>query len=223
MSQSGHRQEESNTSIVTTTFFSTMKAEEITGRHIVYYFAALLFFYELFMIIPSTWIELLTAQLSSGLLNILGLNSEYGFNHVWVWMTLTGGARDVKVYIIRECTAFHVWGILLGLIVPLHGPELVRKLKAVAFGGALVFLMNLTRIMVTVYLTGYDVPPFSWFFTNPTVDTYHYPVSFAYGVIGIAIVITLINAYIMPELGDFLVDLPAAIQLRLRETLNKKS
>jgi len=216
MPQSGYRQEEGNTSIITTTFFSLMKAEEITGRYIVYYFSALLFFYELFMIIPSTWIELLTAQLSSGLLNQIGLNSEYGINNVWVWMTLTGGARDVKVYIIRECTAFHVWGILLGLIVPLQGPEWGRKLKAVAFGGVLVFLMNLTRIMVTVYLTGYDVPPFSWFFTNPTVDTYHYPVSFAYGVIGIAIVITLINAYILPELGDFLVELPDELMKNIR-------
>jgi exosortase/archaeosortase family protein len=198
-----------------------MKAEEITGRYIVLYFAALLFFYELFMFIPSTWIELLTAQLSSRVLKLLGFNSEYGLNHEWVWMTLTGGARDVKVYIIRECTAFHVWGILLGLITPLKGPEWERKIKAVIFGGLLVFMMNITRIMVTVYLTGYNVPPFSWIVTNPTVETYHYPVSFAYGVIGIAIVITLINAYIIPELGDFLVGLPTAILNKLKETLGR--
>ncbi len=199
-----------------------MKAEEITWRYIVSYLAALLFFYELFMIIPSTWIELLTAQLSSGALNTLGLNSEYGVNNVWVWLTLTGGARDVRVYIIRECTAFHVWGILLGLILPIQGPDWGRKLKAVAFGGVLVFVMNITRIMVTVYLTGYDVPPFSWFFTNPTVETYHYPISFAYGVIGIAIVISLINAYIMPELGDFLVELPGAVVVNVRRVLNRE-
>jgi len=200
-----------------------MKAEEITWRYIISYLAALLFFYELFMIIPSTWIELLTAQLSSGLLNMLGLNSEYGITNVWVWMTLTGGTRDVRVYIIRECTAFHVWGILLGLIIPLQVSDWGRKLKAVAFGGVLVFLMNLTRIMATVYLTGYDVPPFSWFFTNPTVETYHYPISFAYGVIGIALVISLINAYIMPELGDFLVELPSAVAYNVRRVLNKEA
>ncbi|TRO50805.1 hypothetical protein E2P61_07725 [Candidatus Bathyarchaeota archaeon] len=198
-----------------------MKAEKITARYLVFYFASLLVFYELFMILPSTWIEVLTARLSSGALNLLGLNSEYGITGTWVWMTLTGGARDVKVYIIRECTAFHVWGILLGLIVPLQVTDWGRKLKAVAFGGVLVFLMNLTRIMVTVYLTGYDVPPFSWFFTNPTVETYHYPVSFAYGVIGIAIVISLINAYILPELGDFLVELPDALVYNIRNVFNK--
>jgi exosortase/archaeosortase family protein len=199
-----------------------MEAKGITGRYILFYFAALFFFYELFMLLPSKWIELLTARLSVWALNMLGLNSEYGINNSWVWMTLTGGARDVKVYIIRECTAFHVWGILLGLILPLQVTDWGRKLKAVIFGGVLVFIMNITRIMVTVYLTGYDVPPFSWFFTNPTVETYHYPVSFAYGVIGIAIVISLINAYILPELGDFLVELPDAVMRNIRGTLNSK-
>ena len=188
---------------------------EITPRYIVFYLVSLVVFYELFMIVPSTWIELLTAQISSWALNTVGLQSEYGLRGVWVWLTLTGGARDVEVYIIRECTAFHVWGILMGLIFPLKGSEWSRKIEAVAFGGVLVFLMNITRIMLTVYLTGYDVPPFSWWFTNPTVDTYHYPVSFAYGVIGIAIVISLINQYILPELGDFLVELPDAV---VRET-----
>ena len=190
-------------------------SEEITGRYLLFYFACLVVFYEFFMIVPSTWIELLTAQISAWALNTLGLSSEYGLRGVWVWLTLTGGARDVEVFIIRECTAFHVWGILMGLILPIRGVEWCRKLKSVAFGGGLVFLMNITRIMVTVFLTGYDVPPFSWFFTNPTVETYHYPVSFAYGVIGIAIVISLINSYIMPELGDFLVELPDAV---IRET-----
>ncbi len=190
-------------------------SEEITGRYLLFYFACLVVFYEFFMIVPSTWIELLTAQISAWALNTLGLSSEYGLRGVWVWLTLTGGARDVEVFIIRECTAFHVWGILMGLILPIRGVEWLRKLKSVAFGGGLVFLMNITRIMITVYLTGYDVPPFSWFFTNPTVETYHYPVSFAYGVIGIAIVISLINNFIMPELGDFLVELPDAV---IRET-----
>lgn len=198
-------------------------SEEITGRYILYYAACLVIFYEFFMIVPSTWIELLTAKISAWALNILGLNADYGLRGVWVWLTLTGGARDVEVYIIRECTAFHVWGILMGLILPLRGPEWDRKIKAIVFGGVLVFLMNITRIIVTVYLTGYDVPPFSWFFTNPTVETYHYPVSFAYGVIGIAVVISLINQYIMPELGDFLVQLPDAVMREAGKLVRRDS
>jgi len=184
--------------------------EKITGRYILYYLVCLVIFYEVFMIAPSTWIELLTARVTSWTLNMVGLSSEYGINEGMVWLTLTGGARDVKVYIIRECTAFHVWGILLGLVAPLRRVEWRRKIKAIILGGLLVSLMNISRIMVTVYLTGYDVPPFSWFFKTPTIDTYHYPLSFAYGVIGIAIVVSLINRYILPELGEFLAELPDA-------------
>jgi len=198
-----------------------MNSKKITVRYLLFYFASLLFFYELFMIIPSTWIEILTARISSETLNLLGFTSEYGLRSRMVWMTLTGDAREVEVYIIRECTAFHVWGILMGLIVPLKLPDWGRKTKAIIFGGTLVFLMNITRIMLTVYLTGYDVPPLIWFFTNPTVETYHYPVSFAYGVIGIMIVISLINSYILPELGEFLLVLPDAVINNTRKIFKK--
>lgn len=194
-----------------------MEPREVSVRDIAVYFGALYLFYQFFMKIPSTWIELITAQLSVEALNVFGLTSEYGLQEGFVWMTLTGGDRPVLVYIIRECTAFHVWGIILGLVVPLRNGDWIRKLKAVLFGGSFIFVMNITRIMVTVYLTGYDVPPFSWFFTNPTVDTYHYPVSFVYGVIGIAVVIWLINEYILPELGDFLVVLPDAVLYHIKK------
>jgi len=200
-----------------------MEAKKITVKFLVFYFVVLILFYELFMLLPSAWIELITAKISSACLKLLGFSSDYGITSGEVWMTLSGGPRDVHVYIIRECTAFHVWGILLGLIVPLRGPEWGIKMVSVAFGGILVFLMNITRIMVTVYLTGYDVPPFSWFFINPTVETYHYPVSFAYGVIGIAIVIALINAYILPELGNFLVDLSNLVTKSLGRKIKREN
>jgi exosortase/archaeosortase family protein len=188
-----------------------MNPQEISVRDLLVYFGVLYIFYQFFMIVPSTWIELLTAQLSVWALNSLGFVSDYGMKYGFVWMSLSGGARPVFVYIIRECTAFHVWGIILGLVVPLRNGDWSRKAKAVLFGGSFIFVMNITRIMLTVYLTGYDVPPFSWFFTNPSVDTYHYPVSFAYGVIGIMVVIWLINEYILPELGDFLIAIPDAV------------
>ena len=64
--------------------------------------------------------------------------------------------------------------------------------------------MNISRIMLTLYLTGYTVPPFSWYFQSPTVETYHYPISFAYGVIGVAVLILALDRWIVPELGDTL-------------------
>jgi exosortase/archaeosortase family protein len=198
-----------------------MESQEISVKDIVVYFGTLYIFYQFFMIVPSLWIELLTAQLSTWAMNALGFMSEYGVRYGFVWMTLDGGARPVLVYIIRECTAFHVWGIILGLVVPLKNGDWANKITAVLFGGTFIFVMNITRIMLTVYLTGYDVPPFSWFFTNPTVETFHYPVSFAYGVVGIAVVIWLINEYILPELGDFLIALPDAVMYHAKKIVKK--
>ena len=66
-----------------------MEAQEVSMRDLVVYFGALFVFYEFFMIVPSQWIELLTAQLSTAALNALGLVSEYGLRYGFVWMTLT--------------------------------------------------------------------------------------------------------------------------------------
>jgi exosortase/archaeosortase family protein len=170
------------------------------------------------MYIPSTWAEMMTAQASAFLFNLFGFASSYGLSGELVYLTLDGGPRDVYVFIIRECTAIHVWGILLGLIMPLKYGDLRRKILGVLFSAGLITVMNITRIMLTLYLTGYNVPPFSWFFTNPTVETYHYPISFVYGVIGIAITTLLVTTYILPELGDFLAYLPTYIQKSIMRT-----
>ena len=186
--------------------------ESYTVVDFVKYFGFLLASYLFFMLIPSTWAELLTAQASALLFSTFGLTSTFGMRGQLVYLTLESGPRDVFVFIIRECTAIHVWGILIGMIMPLKYGDLDRKIKAVLFSVGLITAMNITRVMLTLYLTGYDVPPFSWFFTNPTVETYHYPISFVYGVIGIAITTLLVTTYVLPELGDFLVFFPTYIQ-----------
>lgn len=190
---------------------------QFTARYLTYYVLVFLAFYEFFLIIPSKWIEMITAQASAYFLNQLNLNSNYGLYKDFVTLNLLGGARDVHVLIIRECTAIHVLGILMGMILPLQNGEMVRKAKAIVLGALMIFVMNIMRIMLTVYLTGYDVPPFSWFFTNPTVETYHYPISFFYGVVGIIIVIMTINQYILPELGQFLIELPTYISTVIKK------
>ena len=128
-----------------------------------------------------------------------------------VYLDLTSGVRPVHVYIIRECSAIHVLGVILGLVVPLKHGDWARKAASVAFGAILVFALNVSRVILTVVLTGYDVPPLSWLVTNPTVETYHYPVSFVYGVVGIAVTVTLIDRLVLPELGDFLASIPSTL------------
>ena len=126
-------------------------------------------------------------------------------------LTMQGEQDLITVTIIKECTAINVFGVVAGLIIPLRYSSSWNKIKAITLSGALLFMMNISRIMLTVYLTGYSVPPFSWYFQNPTVETYHYPISFAYGVIGVALLILIVNKWVLPELGDTLLGISLTI------------
>jgi len=198
-----------------------MEGGRYTLRDLGVYAATFIFFYALFQWAPSLWAEVLTAQSSSAAMNALGLTSSYGVEGGVVTLSLVSGVRPVHVYIIRECSAIHVLGVILGLIVPLRGAQWTRKAEAIALGALLVYAMNIARIILTVVLTGYDVPPFTWFITSPTVETYHYPISFLFGVIGIAATILAVDRLVLPELGDFLAQLPEAVASALREQLAK--
>lgn len=166
-----------------------------------------------FRFVPSAWLEGFTARTMSLFLGAIGLESSHGFQGGEAFLTLVGGTRDVYVTIVRECTAIHVWGILLALILPLRGGSWTRKAASLVYGGVLVFLMNVSRIFLTVYLTAYNVPPFSWFFASPTVETYHYPISFLYGVIGVAVLVLTITRWFLPELGETLIGLPTSFRM----------
>ena len=165
-----------------------------------------------FELVPSKWFEVSTAETMSFIFTGLGYSSYYGVEDGMAYLTLVGGNRDVYVSIIRECTAIHVWGILTALVLPLKEGSLNRKMIALVFGGLLVFLMNISRIFLTVYLTAFDVFPFSWYFTNPTVETYHYPISFIYGVVGVAILIITISKWFLPELAEALISIPSELK-----------
>ncbi len=163
-------------------------------------------------LVPSSWLETLTAQYSSITFTAFGHSSYWGIREGQSYLTLVGEMGPVTVAIIRECTAINVFSVILGLVLPLNGGTVLRKLVSVVLSGVLLFIMNVSRIMLTVYLTGFSTPPFSWFFTDPTIELYHYPISFAYGVIGVALLILILNRYTLPELGDTLVAIPLTLR-----------
>lgn len=190
-------------------------AETYSTRYVLFYVILFLAIFFIFQFVPSGWFEFFTAQVSSMIFNLLGLESSYGILNGLVFLTLEGGARDVNVFIVRECTAIHVWGILIAMVVPLRA-DIIPKIKSISFGVVLVLVMNFSRILLTLYLSGYDVLPFSFFFHNPSVETFHYPISFIYGVIGIIILIISIDRLFLPELGSFLIAVPEILIYRIR-------
>jgi len=185
-----------------------------TPRYLAFYAAVFALLYALFQWVPSLWAEAITAQSSSAVMNALGMSSSYGVEGGVVTLSMFSGVRPVHVYIVRECSAIHVLGVVLGLVVPLRAPW-IRKAVGAALGSLIIYALNVARVVATVALTGYDVPPFTWLVSSPTVETYHYPISFLFGVVGVAATVLAMDRLALPELGDFLGRLPDTLAAAL--------
>jgi len=158
-----------------------------------------------FTLVPSGWLENMTARISSGTLGALGFSSSWGAAEGGPHLSLQGERQLVSVIIIRECTAINVFSIAVGLVIPLRGGSWTRKALSIIFSATLLLFLNVSRIVLTLLLTGFSFPPFSWYFSNPTVELYHYPISFLYGVLGVALLVIVLSRWFIPELGYTLI------------------
>jgi len=181
-----------------------INVKAITRLDVAIYVALLFIIAWGFELVPSGWLELFTAEVSSDALRVLGFSSSWGVQLGEAYLSMVGGVREVSVTIIRECTGIHAFAIFSGLVLPVKGGLWLRKALSLAVAGSFLMVLNVSRVMLTVLLTAYDVPPFVWIFTNPTVETYHYPLSFLYGLLGVAILVVVISRWTLPELGDTL-------------------
>lgn len=185
----------------------------LTPKTMAYYLLSFLLITVVFQQVPSGWLEVQTAMVSSTALRSLGFNSGWSVIKSEAFLTLYGGARNVSVSIVRECTGIHVFAIFVGLVLPICGGLWLRKGVSLVVAGIILFIMNISRVMVTILLTGFNVPPFAWIFTNPTVETYHYPLSLAYGLVGVALLVVVISRWMLPELGYALISIGYTIKL----------
>jgi exosortase/archaeosortase family protein len=156
----------------------------------------------LFYTVPSRLVEELTARLSAGLLNVFGLSASWAATEGSPTLALDG-QRAVAVSIIRECTALNVVGVMVGLILPLTDSWAAR-LKGIALSAAILFSLNIPRIALTVYLSAFDTWPFS-LLPYRGLETYHYPISLAFGVVGVAVAVLAVSVWTTPGLADTLV------------------
>ena len=197
-----------------------LRMEPPSPRDIAVYLAAFVLIAAGFQLAPSGWLEAHTAMVSSAALRVLGFRSKWGVVGGEAYLTLMGGVRDVSVAIVRECTGLHVFAIFAGLVLPVRGGHWRRKAVSLAVAGLFLYALNVSRVMLTVLLTGFDVPPFAWIFIHPTVETYHYPLSFAYGLLGVALLVVVISRWTLPELGYTLISFINTIK-RLYDYLNQ--
>jgi exosortase/archaeosortase family protein len=166
-----------------------------------------------FYIIPSRIVEAATAASGAYALKLFGHNASWWVENGVTYLKLEGG-NTVLVSIIRECTALNVFGIITGLILPIAAP-FWRRIVASLSAGAALFIMNIPRIALTVYLTAYDTWPFT-LLPSLSLETYHYPISFSFGVIGVALVVLGLTRWIIPELGDTLIGIVDWVNMKVQ-------
>lgn len=168
---------------------------------------------------PGYWLEEVTARTSSLTLSQLGLTSSWFSNGIQAYIQVGDSVRSLTIEIVRECTGIHVIAIFSGLVLPLREADLKRKLIAIVMASATLFFLNITRVCLTIGLIFFNVFPFSIIFQNPTVETYHYPLSYLYGVLGVFILILSADRLVLPELGDTLVEVMATLNRVLSQVV----
>jgi len=175
---------------------------EISSKYFIKFFLTLFICTYIVYLIPSSWIEQLTAISAAYIFKLFNHQVSWSIEQGITYLTLNG-QYYVNVMIIRECTALNVLGIMMGLIIPLNA-NISKKIFGIIFSGTTLFLLNIPRIVLTLFLTAYDVPPFT-FISNRSLETYHYPISFIFGVFGVALVTLILSRWIIPELADTLI------------------
>jgi len=178
-----------------------MATSELTLKYIFFYIASFVVILLGFYLVPSGYIEALTAETSALALALFGHVVSWGQFEGQTTLTLIG-QNVVTVSIVRECTALNVLGVMVGLILPLR-TSWIKRLSGVALSSVVLFVLNIPRIALTVYLTAYDTWPFT-LIAGRSLETYHYPISFAFGVIGVALTILMVVKWTTPELAETL-------------------
>jgi exosortase/archaeosortase family protein len=117
----------------------------------------------------------------------------FGFKAV-AWTTGSHAFIN-EVEIVKECTGIQVVAVFTGLLIPLPGVGFKRKLQAIALIFVSVYIANIFRIVLELWLLYAGILPWS---------LAHEPLGTILGIISVAIFLVAVDHYI-PQVGDYLV------------------
>jgi len=135
--------------------------------------------------VPNYWfLENMTAEHSALVMNMVGMKATvwYGGGDVFV------NQFDVQ----RMCTGVQVIAVFLGIIVALPRTALKKKVLAFAIISASVYLANIGRIVLEIWLLYSGRLPWS---------LAHYPTGLILGVFSVAFLVVVADHF-MPAIGD---------------------
>jgi len=131
-------------------------------------------------------LEAMTAEHSAGILNAIGVSAD---------STVIGKNAYVNnVQIVRECTGIQVIAVFAGLLFPLPRIGWQVKAKAIAILGFAVYVANVMRVVVELWLLYAGILPWSMA---------HGPLGAILGVITVFLFFLISDRFI-PQIGEFL-------------------
>ena len=123
-------------------------------RHIICYAVALFGLAFVIYYLPDyTVLEAMVAEHSAGILNAIGVPAGATI--------ASNGAYVNNVRIVRECTGIQVVAVFVGLLLPLPKVSWQVKLKAITVLGFAVYVANVIRVAVELWLLYAGIMPWS--------------------------------------------------------------
>jgi exosortase/archaeosortase family protein len=133
------------------------------------------------------YLKLATAHCSAFLLKLLSFSGEVHLFENRVFLN--------EVEIVRQCTGIQVIAVFSGLILPIPNVKWKVKLQALAVVSIAVYVANIIRIVLELWLLYAGILPWS---------LAHEPLGTILGIISVAIFIIAANHYI-PAIGEYIV------------------
>jgi exosortase/archaeosortase family protein len=135
--------------------------------------------------IPNYWLlENVTAQHSALVMNMIGMKATVWYQGSEVYVN----QFDVQ----RMCTGVQVIAVFLGIIVALPKTKLKKKVLAFGIIAVSVYLANIGRIVLEIWLLYSGTLPWS---------LAHYPTGLILGVFAVAFLVVVADHF-MPAIGD---------------------
>jgi exosortase/archaeosortase family protein len=135
--------------------------------------------------IPNYWfLENLTARHSALVMNMIGMKATVWYQGSDVFVN--------QFNVQRMCTGVQVIAVFLGIMVALPRTALRKKILAFATISIGVYLANIGRIVLEIWLLYSGLLPWS---------LAHYPTGFILGVFSVAFLVVVADHF-MPAIGD---------------------
>ena len=138
--------------------------------------------------IPNYWfLENWTAQQSAIVMNLVGMKASVWYQGTNVYVN--------QFEVERMCTGVQVIAVFLGIVVALPRTALKKKILAFGIITVSVYLANIGRIVLEIWLLYSGLLPWS---------LAHYPTGLILGVFAVAFLVVMADHF-MPAIGDMAV------------------